>query len=75
VDEATSGMEVAISIPGVNFARQLVDKQELYSDLSAGQFREFKKNKDILSTEGIQVLQTVAQIKRAKDPTWVALIT
>jgi len=70
VDEATSGMEVAISIPGVTFDRQLSDEQELYSDLSAGQFREFKKNKDILNNDEVSALQRIAQIKRKKEPTW-----
>jgi len=70
VDEATNGMEVAISIPGVTFDRQLADEQELFSDLSAGQFREFKKNKDILNSDEIDALQKIAQIKRKADPTW-----
>jgi len=70
VHEATSGMEVAMGLPGVNFERQLSDKQYLYSDMSAGQFKEFKKNKDILTREEIDVLQKISQIKRSKEPTW-----
>jgi hypothetical protein len=38
--------------------------------MGAKQFSEFKKNKDLLSREEIEVLQKIAQIKRAKDPTW-----
>src|SRR4030042_6678956 len=49
VEEAIEGMEVAISIPGLNFERQLKDKEYLYSDITAGQFKNFKKNKDLLS--------------------------
>jgi len=70
VDEASKGMEVAISLPGVNFDRQLKEEEYLYSDLSAGQFREFKKNKELLSQDEVAVLQQIAQIKRKKDLTW-----
>ena len=70
IDEATAGMEIAISLPGTNFERQLKEKQFLYSDISAAQFREFKKNKELLSREEVEVLQKISQIKRAKEPTW-----
>ena len=70
VEEATQGMEVAISLPGVTFDRQLEDEDFLYSDLSAGQFRKFKDNKELLSKDEVEVLQKIAQIKRAEDPTW-----
>ena len=70
IDEASAGMEIAISLTGTNFERQLKDKTFLYSDLSAGQFKEFKKNKELLSKEEIEVLQKISQIKRAKEPTW-----
>jgi len=70
IDEATAGMEIAISLPGTNFERQLTGKEFLYSDISAPQFREFKKNKELLSREEVEVLQKISQIKRAKEPTW-----
>jgi len=70
IDEATAGMEIAISLPGTNFERQLTGKDFLYSDISPAQFREFKKNKELLSREEIEVLQKISQIKRAKEPTW-----
>lgn len=70
VDEATSGMEVAVSLSGVNFERQLKEVEYLYSNISPGMYKEFKKNKDLLSREEIDVLQKIAQIKRAKEPTW-----
>jgi len=63
-------MEVAISMPGVNFERQLLEEDKLYSDMSAGQFREFKKNKDLLTKGEIDVLQKISQIKRSVDETW-----
>ena len=70
VQEATQGMEVAISVSGANFERQLKDKIYLYSDLSSRQFKEFKKNKELLSRDEIDVLQKISQIKRKAEPTW-----
>jgi len=70
VNEATQGMEVAISVSGVNFERQLKDKEYLYSDMGSRMFKEFKDNKELLTREEIEVIQKIAQIKRAKEPTW-----
>jgi translation initiation factor 5B len=70
VDEASSGMEVAISVSGVNFDRQLKEVSELYSDISGSMFKKFKDNKDILSRDEVDVLQKISQIKRAKELTW-----
>lgn len=70
VNQATAGMEVAISISGGNFERQIAGKESLYSDISASMFKKFKDNKDLLSKDEIDVLQKIAQIKRAKEPTW-----
>ncbi len=70
VDEATEGMEVAVSIPGSNFERKLKDKEFLYSDISDSQFRNFRKNKDLLSSQEISALQEIAVIKREKNPEW-----
>jgi len=68
--EATQGMEIAISLPGVNFERQLKETNYLYSDMSDGQFKKFKDNKDLLTPEEMQVLQKIAQIKRKNNPGW-----
>ena len=57
-------MEVAISIPGVNFERALGDKKFLYSDISESQFKKFKKNKDLLSSNELRTLQEIAEIKK-----------
>lgn len=70
VDEAGEGMEVAISIPGITFDRQLKDEKFLYSDLGESQFRAFKKNKDLLSASELKVLQEIAEIKRKEKVTW-----
>jgi len=68
--EATQGMEIAISLTGVNFERQLKDVNYLYSDMSDKQFKTFKENKDLLTNEEMQTLQKIAEIKRKDNPGW-----
>ncbi|VVB82499.1 putative translation initiation factor IF-2 [uncultured archaeon] len=70
VEEATEGMEVAISMPGVNFERQLKDKQFMYSDMGEKQFRAFKKNRDLLTQNEIKILSEISEIKRKKNTEW-----
>jgi len=70
VQEATKGQEVAVSIPGVNFERQLKVGEPLYTNLSETEFRKFKKHKDLLSAEEKSALQEIAQIKRRENTTW-----
>jgi len=70
VQEAKQGQEIAISLPGITFSRQLKETKELYSNLTSKQFKEFKKNKDLLTQSEIQTLQKIAQIKRKNNPTW-----
>ena len=70
VEEATEGMEVAISIPGTNFERQLADKEFLYTDLGETQFRTFKKNRDLLSGNEMKTLSEIAGIKRKEKTGW-----
>ncbi len=70
VQEATEGKEVAISIPGVNFERQLKKGESLYTNLSETEFRNFKKHKDLLTSNEKSILQEIATIKRRKNSTW-----
>jgi len=70
IDEATENMEVAISLPGINFERVLGDKEYLYTDISESQFKIFKKNKDLLSEKEKKTLQEIAEIKRKERITW-----
>ncbi|MDP1729539.1 MAG: translation initiation factor IF-2 [archaeon] len=67
---ATRGMEVAISVSGANFERQIKGKAVLYSDISPQMFKKFKENKELLTKDEIDFLQKISQIKRAKQPTW-----
>lgn len=70
VETAEENMEVAISIPGTNFERKIKDKKFLYSNITEKQFRNFKKNKDLLSQKEISLLQEIAEIKRKKNSEW-----
>jgi translation initiation factor 5B len=70
IQEAEKGKEVAISLPGVNFERQLKQGEHLYSNISEYEFKEFKKNKELLSQDEIKLLMEIAEIKRRKSPTW-----
>ncbi|MBR9703793.1 translation initiation factor IF-2 [Candidatus Pacearchaeota archaeon] len=70
IEQAEQGKEVAISLPGTIFDRQLTDTNNLYSDLSESQFKQFKKNKELLTQDEIQTLQKIAEIKRKKKVTW-----
>ncbi len=70
IEEAGEGMEIAVSVSGVNFERVLKDKNYLYSDISESHFRNFKKNKDLLSPNEMKTLQEIAEIKRKKKMDW-----
>jgi len=70
VEQASESEELAISIPGINFERQLKNINFLYSDLTEKQFKTFKKNKDLLSSKEIKTLQEIAEIKRQTKPDW-----
>jgi hypothetical protein len=70
IPEALEGMEIAISIPGVNFSRVLGGKKSLYTDLSESQFRNLKKNKDLLTSSELRILQEIAEIKRKGKTDW-----
>ena len=63
-------MEIAVSIPGANFEHALGDRKFLYSEISENQFKTFKKNKDLLNSSEMKVLQEIAEIKRKSKPEW-----
>jgi translation initiation factor 5B len=70
VQKAEKGKEVAVSMSGVNFERELVIGEFLYSNLSEFQFRKFKEYKNFLNSEEKSILQEIAAIKRKKEVTW-----
>jgi len=63
VQQATEGQELALALPGIAFDRKLTDVKYLYADISDKQFKEFKKNKDLLSSQELKVLQEISVIK------------
>lgn len=72
VHEATQGMELAMSLPGVTFDRQLKESKYLYANLSESQLNAFKKHKDLLTSEELKILSEIVDIKRKKNPDWGA---
>lgn len=68
VQESTEGKEVAISIPGLNFERQIKNTgiETFYSEISKSQFKNFKKSKDLLSEKEKQILMEIERIKGEK---------
>ncbi len=70
VEEAAEGMEIAISLPGTNFERQLQEIEYLYSQIAESHFKQFKKNKDLLSQPEIKTLSEIAEIKRKTNSNW-----
>jgi translation initiation factor 5B len=70
VREATEGLEVAISMPNITYDRQMKTKRFLYTNLGESQFREFKKNKDLLTGNEMQILKEIAEIKRKTNTEW-----
>ncbi len=70
VEEAHEGQELAISVPGINFERRMKGIEFIYSDMAESQFRNFKKNKDLLSSAEISLLQELAEIKRKTKSDW-----
>jgi len=70
VNKIESGKEVAVSMPGVNFERQLTVGEFLYTNLGESHFRKFKEHKNLLSSEEKSILQEIAQIKRRENVTW-----
>ncbi|MDP3992195.1 MAG: translation initiation factor IF-2 [Nanoarchaeota archaeon] len=70
VEEALEGKEIAISVPGVNYERRMKNVDFLYTDIGESQFRNFKKNKDLLSANELRLLQEIAEIKRKQKADW-----
>jgi translation initiation factor 5B len=70
VQEASQGMEVAISISGIAFDRHLKEKRYLYSNISEKQFKKFKDNWDLLSSDELKILSELIQINQKSNSGW-----
>ena len=62
VECAEKASEVAISVPGANFERQISDKKFLYSELTKSQVKQIEKNIDLLESEEISLLREISHI-------------
>ncbi len=70
VSEAKKSQEVAISMPGINFERQLKVGESLYTNMGESQYRKFKEYKELLTSDEKSVLKEIAEIKRKALETW-----
>jgi len=68
--ELTKGQQAAVSITGLTIGRQAKGGDELYVDLSEGQFRNLKEKKKFLEKNDITILKELASIKRKEKETW-----
>jgi translation initiation factor 5B len=66
IDEATDGMEVAVSIRGPTVGRQIKDDDVLYVDIPDAQILAIRKKfMDDLTRQELDVFDEIVQIKRA----------
>ncbi|UCD21201.1 MAG: translation initiation factor IF-2 [archaeon] len=70
LEKAEARKEVAISLPGVTFGRQVRGGQILYSKIKEEEFKQLKENKKFLTQQEISLLQEIAEINRKAKPTW-----
>ncbi|MEM2932932.1 MAG: translation initiation factor IF-2 [Candidatus Pacearchaeota archaeon] len=70
IEEARKNEEVAISLPDVTIDRQVKEEEILYSDLSEDEFKKLKANKSLLTSDELQLLDEIAEIKRRQKATW-----
>ncbi len=70
LSKAGKGLRVAVSLPGVTAGRQVEEGDILFTDIKEEEFRKLKELKRLLSSEEIDVLKRVAEIKRKSDSLW-----
>ena len=70
IEEAEKGKQVAVSLPGVTIGRQVKEGDILYSLVNESDYREFKKTKDFLDKDSIEILKEIADMKRKENAVW-----
>lgn len=70
IKEAEAGKEIAIALPHVIVGRQIKEDDILLSDLSEDTFKKLKSLKKHLKEPEIELLKTLAAIKRKTNPLW-----
>ncbi|HIQ50899.1 MAG TPA: translation initiation factor IF-2 [Nautiliaceae bacterium] len=67
---AEKGDQVAVAIDDVIIGRQLKEGDIVYTAVNEEEFRAYKRLKDYLSIDEIEVLKEIAEIKRKENPMW-----
>jgi len=67
---AEKGEQVAVAIEGVMIGRQLKEGDIVYTAVNEEEFKIYKKLKDYLTPDEIEVLKEIAEIKRKENPMW-----
>jgi len=70
IEEAEKGKQVAVSLPEVTIGRQVKEGDILYSLVNESDYREFKKAKNFLDKDSIEILKEVADMKRKENAVW-----
>jgi translation initiation factor 5B len=70
VQEAKRTQEVALSLPNITYGRQIKEGDILYSELNEFEFRKLKESKSLLSSEELNIMKEIADIKRKDKNTW-----
>ena len=70
VEKAEKGKQVAVSMMGITFGRQVNEGDILYSAVPEPDFRKFKEFKELLSNEERALLKKIAEIMRKENPVW-----
>ena len=70
VSETTAGKQVAIALPNLTVGRQLFEEDEIFSWLTEDEFLKYKKFKQFLSKDEMEVLREIAEVFRRGNPLW-----
>ncbi len=70
IQEAEKGMQVAISLPGVQVGRQIEEGDVMISALPENEFRQLKELRDYLDDDEVEVMKELAKIMREDNPIW-----
>lgn len=70
VDSAKTGQQVAISLMGPTFGRQIKEGESLLVDIPEKDFKILKNKKKLLCGAELSLLKQISRIKRKKDEMW-----
>ena len=70
VQKSAAVKQIAISLPNITAGRQINEGDIIYSDLSEDEFRKLKKLSKFLTSQDVDVLKEIAEMKRKENPVW-----